>query len=39
LARGPDGRLIENCGVTYGGFGGAPHGFHGHGHGHSHGGG
>jgi hypothetical protein len=34
LARGLDGRLIENCRVTYGGFGGAPHRFHGHGHGH-----
>jgi hypothetical protein len=29
---GPDGRVIETCRVTYGGFGGGPHGFHGHGH-------
>jgi hypothetical protein len=35
---GPDGRLIETCRVTYGGFGGGFHG-HGHGHGHAHGGG
>ena len=27
------------CRATYGGFGGAPHRFHGHGHGHAHGGG
>ena len=41
VVRGPDGRLIETCRVTYGGFGGAPHRFHGHGHahGHAHGGG
>jgi hypothetical protein len=29
--RGPDGRLIETCRVTYGGFGGAPRRFHFHG--------
>lgn len=37
---GPDGRPY--CRPTYGGFGGAPHRFHGHGHGHgghAHGGG
>jgi hypothetical protein len=34
LRRGPDGRATENCGVTYGGFGGAPHRFHAHGHAH-----
>ena len=34
LTRGPDGRLTENCRVTYGGFGGAPHRLHGHGHAH-----
>jgi hypothetical protein len=33
LARGPDGRLIESCRVSYGGFGGAPRRFHGHAHG------
>jgi len=33
--RGPDGRLIQSCPATYGGFGGAR--FHGHGHGHGHG--
>jgi hypothetical protein len=33
LARGPDGRRIESCRVTYGGFGGAPRRFHGHAHG------
>jgi hypothetical protein len=27
------------CRAIYGGFGGAPHRFHGHGHGHGHGGG
>jgi hypothetical protein len=32
--REPDGRLREYCRVTYGGFGGAPHRFHGHGHAH-----
>ncbi|HEV7636244.1 MAG TPA: hypothetical protein VGO54_12495 [Bradyrhizobium sp.] len=32
--RGPDGRLRQNCRVTYGGFGGAPHRLHGHGHPH-----
>jgi hypothetical protein len=37
--RGPDGRLIESCPATYGGFGGGLHRFHGHGHGHGHGGG
>ncbi len=37
--RGPDGRLIESCRATYGGFGGGVHRFHGHGHGHAHGGG
>ena len=26
-ARGSDGRLVENCRVTYGGFGGAPRRF------------
>jgi hypothetical protein len=30
---GPDGRPVEVCRATYGGFGGAPHRFHGHGHG------
>jgi hypothetical protein len=44
LTRGPDpdGGLRQYCRVTYGGFGGAPHRFHGHGHGHgghAHGGG
>ena len=39
LYREPDGRLREYCGVTYGGFGGGLHRFHGHGHGHAHGGG
>ena len=39
LMRGPDGRLGEYCRATYGGFGGAPHRFHGHGHAHAHGGG
>ncbi|MDB5604585.1 MAG: hypothetical protein JWP25_1485 [Bradyrhizobium sp.] len=41
LIRDQDGRLIESCRVSYGGFGGAPHRFHGHssGHGHAHGGG
>jgi hypothetical protein len=39
LTREPDGRLREYCRVTYGGFGGGPHRFHGHGHGHAHGGG
>ena len=34
LARGPDGRLTENCRIVYGGFGGAPHRMHGHGHPH-----
>ena len=34
MTRGPDGRLREYCSVTYGGFGGAPHQFHGHGHAH-----
>jgi hypothetical protein len=29
--RGPDGRLVEHCPVTYGGFGGAPRYFHMHG--------
>jgi hypothetical protein len=33
--RGPDARLTENCRVTYGGFGGAPHRFHAHGHAHA----
>src|SRR6267154_6870842 len=40
--RGPDGRLMESCPATYGGFGGGLHRFHGHGHshgGHGHGGG
>jgi hypothetical protein len=32
--RGADGRPIESCGVTYGGFGGARNRFHGHGHAH-----
>jgi hypothetical protein len=36
LYREPDGRLREYCRVTYGGFGGGPHRFHGHGHGHGH---
>ena len=36
---GLDGRLIESCRATYGGFGGGLHRFHGHGHGHAHGGG
>ena len=35
--RGSDGRPIEICRASYGGFGGAPHRFHGHGH--MHGGG
>lgn len=39
VIRGPDGRPIEVCRATYGGFGGAPHRFHAHGHGHFHGGG
>jgi hypothetical protein len=39
VMRGPDGRPIEVCRATYGGFGGGPHRFHGHGHGHAHGGG
>jgi hypothetical protein len=30
---------LTYCRATYGGFGGAPHRFHGHGHGHAHGGG
>jgi hypothetical protein len=34
ITRGPDGRRIATCGVTYGGFGGAPYRFHGHGHAH-----
>jgi hypothetical protein len=34
LARGPDGRLREYCRVTYGGFGGTLHRFHGHGQAH-----
>jgi hypothetical protein len=38
LIPGPDGRPVESCRVTYGGFGGAPHRFIGHG-GHAHGGG
>jgi len=29
--RGPDGRVAENCPVTYGGFGAAPRQFHAHG--------
>jgi hypothetical protein len=33
-ARGAGGPLTENCRVTYGGFGGTPHLFHGHGHAH-----
>jgi hypothetical protein len=33
-APGPDGRPIEYCRASYGGFGGAPHRFHGHGHAH-----
>jgi len=32
VTRGPDGRPIATCGVTYGGFGGGPFGFRGHGH-------
>ena len=36
---GPDGRVIDTCRVTYGGFGGGPRGFHGLIHGHAHGGG
>jgi len=39
LIHGPDGRPIESCRATYGGFGGGLHRFHGHGHGHAHGGG
>jgi hypothetical protein len=31
---GPDGRAVDTCRVSYGGFGGGPRGFHGHGHGH-----
>jgi hypothetical protein len=34
VTRGLDGRPIETCSATYGGFGGAPHRFHGHGHAH-----
>ncbi len=34
LVRDPDGRIMEYCSVTYGGFGGTPHRFHGHGHAH-----
>jgi hypothetical protein len=34
--RGPDGRPVEVCRTSYGGFGGATHRFHGHGHGHGH---
>jgi hypothetical protein len=34
LQRGPDGRPTENCRVTYGGFGGAPHRLHAHGQAH-----
>jgi hypothetical protein len=34
LVRDPDGRIGKYCSVTYGGFGGAPHRFHGHGHAH-----
>ena len=34
LIHGPDGRLIESCRATYGGFGGGLHRFHGHGHAH-----
>jgi hypothetical protein len=38
-ARGPDGRPVEYCRATYGGFGGGSFRVHGHGHGHAHGGG
>jgi hypothetical protein len=34
FVREPDGRVREYCRATYGGFGGAPHRFHGHGHAH-----
>jgi hypothetical protein len=33
-ARDPNGRPMAYCGASYGGFGGAPHRFHGHGYGH-----
>jgi hypothetical protein len=33
-ARGPDGRPIEVCRASYGGFGGTPLRFHGHSHAH-----
>lgn len=36
---GPNGRPVEICRATYGGFGGGGFRFHGHGHGHAHGGG
>jgi hypothetical protein len=36
-ARDPEGRPMTYCRASYGGFGGAPHRFHGQGH--SHGGG
>jgi hypothetical protein len=34
LMRDSHGRLRPYCRVSYGGFGGAPHRFHGHGHAH-----
>jgi hypothetical protein len=34
MTRDPHGRLRPYCRVSYGGFGGAPHRFHGHGHAH-----
>ena len=38
VVRGPDGRPLQYCRATYGGFGGAPNRFQSHG-GHAHGGG
>jgi len=37
VIRDANGRPVEICRASYGGFGGAPHRFHGHGH--THGGG
>ncbi len=34
LVPGPDGRPVEVCSATYGGFGGGSFRFHGHGHAH-----
>ena len=38
VVRGADGRPVQYCRATYGGFGGAPHRFQAHSHGHFHGG-